>query len=381
MNVAITGRSSLSMGGGEQVTMTLARQLHERGHDVTLFVPPFDIPNDPDSSGTEELSRGRKREEFDIRVTSSPLFDIPGIPLLWKKMLLHPYVALSGSRKEFDRWFVTYGLYPVSEYYYDRGVSITHYFHSPIVADKAGLIQKYTIYPPLSALYAVTENSNLPAAANSMYTAEAIRRHHGIECEVVYPPVDTDYYGEDVPRSTDGVPEGSFILLSGRFVPFKKFERGLKELEPLVRNSKVDHVVVAGRLDNTQYYDALRSSYEFADFRTDVPGDTWRGLHQHADAYLFTNHEEDFGLTGAEAMAAGTPLITVEGPGIAELITNRTNGFTVDKDFSGLEDVVEMAQERHEEIGAAGRKTVIDNCGAENFVDRMLAVDNSDPLE
>ena len=158
MRIAITGRPSMTMGGGELVTLTLARELQARGHDVTVFTPPFDIPDDPDSSGPTELQQARSNEPFDIETTSSPLYYIPSVPLLWKKMILHPWLTFKHNQgKEFDRFFTTYGLYPVSEYWARRGFSVCHYFHSPIIADKCGPLQRYTIYPPVSVLYALTE--------------------------------------------------------------------------------------------------------------------------------------------------------------------------------------------------------------------------------
>lgn len=372
MNYAILGRASLTMGGGELVTTELARELEARGHDVTIFTPPFTISGDPDNDGVSELKHAREREPFSIVTTESSLYDTPGIPLLWKKMILHPWLAFSQSQTQcFDHWFVTYGLYPVTEYWTRRGFSISHYFHGPIIADKCSTFQKYTIYPPLSIIYKTvdcTGGTSFPAASNSKRTRQRIEKEHGIESSVIYPPVDVGAFDSRI--NTDSVPEGQYALLSGRYVPFKKFERGLKSLESAVQDCVLDSVVVAGKLENETYYKKLRQEYPYADFRTNVPEDEWIALHQEATAYVFSNYEEDFGLTGAEAAAGGVPVITPDGPGIAEILEDWEHGYIVDSRLHGTREAVEDILETAVNISPCPQ--INNQCSTEVFVDQML---------
>lgn len=375
MKVAIMGRPSMSMGGGELVTLTLARELTKRDHDVTVFTPPFDIPRDPDSDGPSELEEAREREPFTIKTTSSPIYDVPGIPLLWKKMVLHPWLAFAGSAVgEFDRWFVTYGLYPISEYWMRNGFPVAQYFHGPIIADKCSPLQRYTVYPPISALYALTTwtgGTAFPAASNSERTKKRVRVEHSIESTVVYPPVDVETFSKPVEKP-ENVPEGNYALLSGRFVPFKKFELGLEKLGPLIDEDLLDTVVVAGRLDDRDYFERLNETYPFAEFRTDVPGDHWIGLHQQADVYVFSNYEEDFGLTGAEAAAAGTPVVTPQGPGISEVLTDWDHGYVVESDMSGTASAV--MEILSSDMSVPSSPQVQAQCATDAFVDAMLSL-------
>lgn len=372
MRYAILGRASLTMGGGELVTTELARELEARGNDVTVFTPPFDIPGDSDNDGISELEAAREREPFSIVTTSSPVYDIPGVPLLWKKMILHPWLAFSRNENQlFDHWFVTYGLYPVTEYWTRRGLSASHYFHGPIIADKCGSLQKYTVYPPLSGIYKVvdfTGGTSFPAASNSELTRRRVRGRHNIESEVIYPPVDVDVFADSI--STDSVPEGRYALLSGRYVPFKKFERGLEHLKSSVQDDVLDSVVVAGRLENEAYYEQLQKKYPYANFRTNVPGDEWIALHQEATAYVFSNYEEDFGLTGAEAAAAGAPVITPDGPGIAEVLGDWEHGYIIDDELRGAREAVEDIIESAADVSPCLQ--IHDQCSTGVFVDQML---------
>jgi glycosyltransferase involved in cell wall biosynthesis len=372
MNYALLGRESLTMGGGEPVTTELARELEARGHDVTVFTPPFDIPGDPDNDGVSEIEEAREREPFNIVTTNSLIYSIPGVPLLWKKMILHPWLAFSQNKDQlFDHWFVTYGLYPITEYWTRHGLSASHYFHGPIIADKCGPLQKYTVYPPLSVIYKAADiagGTSFPAASNSELTRRRVRKEHNIESEVIYPPVNVDAFADSI--SANSVPDGHFALLSGRYVPFKKFERGLEHLESAVQDGVLDSVVVAGRLENENYFQKLRKQYPYADFRTDVPGDEWIALHQEATAYVFSNYEEDFGLTGAEAAAAGAPVITPDRPGIAEVLRDWEHGYIVDKELRGAREPIEDIIDSAADVSPCSQ---IDNlCSTEVFVDQML---------
>ncbi len=52
--------------------------------------------------------------------------------------------------------------------------------------------------------------------------------------------------------------------------------------------------------------------------------------YQHADLFLFSSTTDTQGLVLSEAMASGTPVIAVDGPGQRDVIQNGKNGFLVD---------------------------------------------------
>lgn len=53
-------------------------------------------------------------------------------------------------------------------------------------------------------------------------------------------------------------------------------------------------------------------------------------IYQHADLFLFASKTETQGLVLAEAMAQGTPVIALDGPGQRDVIINGYNGYLVD---------------------------------------------------
>jgi len=52
--------------------------------------------------------------------------------------------------------------------------------------------------------------------------------------------------------------------------------------------------------------------------------------YQQADLFLFSSTTDTQGLVLAEAMANGTPVIAIDGPGQRDVIQNGKNGFLVD---------------------------------------------------
>ena len=73
----------------------------------------------------------------------------------------------------------------------------------------------------------------------------------------------------------------------------------------------------------------------FLGHRSDVVG-----LMQAADAFVMPASYEPFGLVLMEAMSCGTPVITSRAAGVAELMTDGREGYTVEDPF----DVVELVR-------------------------------------
>lgn len=150
--------------------------------------------------------------------------------------------------------------------------------------------------------------------ANSEYTKERIKRFYDRDSEVIYPPVDTDFF-----RPTENA-EKEYYLAVGRLIPYKKFDiivEAFNELELPVK------IVGDGR-----EYEKLKSlatspNIEFTGFIHDP--EELKKIYNGAKAFLFPQ-VEDFGLVAAEALACGTPVIGYARAGAKEMITPGENG-------------------------------------------------------
>lgn len=150
--------------------------------------------------------------------------------------------------------------------------------------------------------------------ANSRYVAERIQRSYGRDAQVIYPPIDTDFWtpGEDQYQ-------GSFFLCAGRLVAYKRTDICIQaaaqagvplvvagdgpELPRLRRLAKGNDVTFVGR----------------------PTGEGLRDLYRRARALVFAGIE-DFGMTLVEAQACGTPVIAFDAGGAKEAVIDGKTG-------------------------------------------------------
>jgi glycosyltransferase involved in cell wall biosynthesis len=160
--------------------------------------------------------------------------------------------------------------------------------------------------------------------ANSEYTRERIKRFYGIETQVIYPPVDTDFFkpADNLPNEiSEEEKRNKYYLAVGRFIPYKKFDvivEAFNELEFPVK------IVGDGR-----EYEKLKSmargkNIEFTGFIHEP--EKLRDLYRGAKAFLFPQ-AEDFGLVAAEALSCGIPVLGYDAAGAKEMIIPGINGF------------------------------------------------------
>lgn len=172
----------------------------------------------------------------------------------------------------------------------------------------------------LTGLAARTRRDELAAAprlarivANSTAVARRVQEWWSQPAEVVFPPVDTEFYCPDFQAE-----RRDFFLLAGRLVPYKRADlavRAAKEADvPLV-------VAGDGRF--------LERCRELAGPRTTFLGrvsdDRLRDLHRTSRALLMPG-VEDFGIVPVEAMACGSPVIAVDEGGALDTVHPGTTG-------------------------------------------------------
>jgi glycosyltransferase involved in cell wall biosynthesis len=169
--------------------------------------------------------------------------------------------------------------------------------------------------------------------ANSQYVAGRIARYYNREAEVVYPPVDTDFFTPD-----EGQAERFFLVVSA-LVPYKRIELAIDACRavdvplkivgegpelPRLRARAGPHTEFVGRADDT----ALRA------------------LYRRTTALLLPG-EEDFGMAPVEAQACGRPVVAVARGGALESVDVGVTGVlvpeaTTDAVADGLREVIRL---------------------------------------
>ncbi|MFA4999392.1 MAG: glycosyltransferase [Parcubacteria group bacterium] len=168
--------------------------------------------------------------------------------------------------------------------------------------------------------------------ANSEYTRERIKKFYGRDSEVIYPPVNTDFF-----KPPEDKKQRDYYLAVGRFLPYKKFDIVVNAFNKLGLPLKI---VGDGREYEKLKLLAKSPNTEFIGFVHDPV--KLRELYQRAKAFLFPQIE-DFGLVAAEALACGTPVLGYDAAGAKEMVIPENNGLLFKKQSAdALADAVEI---------------------------------------
>ncbi|PIZ27892.1 glycosyltransferase family 4 protein, partial [Candidatus Berkelbacteria bacterium CG_4_10_14_0_8_um_filter_42_34] len=131
--------------------------------------------------------------------------------------------------------------------------------------------------------------------ANSKNVKRRIQKYYRRDADVIYPPVDIDYYN---PKKTEKK-VGNFYLFVGRLIPYKRADLVVEAFNKLGRELRIigsgseekklktqakENIKFLGRASDKELYENLKS----------------------ARAVVFPS-EEDFGIVPVESMACGTP--------------------------------------------------------------------------
>jgi glycosyltransferase involved in cell wall biosynthesis len=162
--------------------------------------------------------------------------------------------------------------------------------------------------------------------ANSHFVEKRIATCYGRSSEVIYPPVDTDFF------TLESAKEDFYVTASR-----------------LVQNKRIDLIVDAfAEMQGKKLYiigDGPEKSLlekkatPNITFLGSCPRETVRLYLQKAKAFVFAAIE-DFGIAPVEAMAAGTPVIALGQGGVLETVTPETGILYPDQTIASLKSAI-----------------------------------------
>ena len=148
--------------------------------------------------------------------------------------------------------------------------------------------------------------------ANSTITQERIKQYYGKPSTIIHPPVDVDRF-TPAPKG-----ERSGYVLWGRHVPYKRFDLAIEACNQL----GVKLTIVGSGPDTERLKKLAGPTITFTGRISD---EELVRRAQSAKAFLFPN-EEDFGISAAEALAAGTPVIAYAKGGALDIVQDGETG-------------------------------------------------------
>ncbi len=209
--------------------------------------------------------------------------------------------------------------------------------------------------------------------ANSLFTADRIRKYYRREAAIVYPPVSLRQQvavekiaGSDTEKeSQSSVPKKYFLVVS-RLTTSKGIDRVIEAFNKL----SLPLLIVGAGAEKKHLEDRAGEHIRFVGFVEDQELAT---LYQNARAVLFPS-EEDFGMVAAEALSFGTPVIGLDYGGLREIITP---GVTGELFHTAAPEIIAEGVRRfleHEgQYDATVMQTSVQKFNEENFREGMRA--------
>ncbi len=171
--------------------------------------------------------------------------------------------------------------------------------------------------------------------ANSQNTVDKIKKFYGRESEIIYPPVSNYWFHSPngVKRSEAVEPimqngstalkglwsqlEGYFLIVS-RLSPYKKIDLAIRAFNKL----ELPLVIIGEGNDKKRLEKMAEKNIKFLGFQ---PEEKVMEYYQNCQALIFPG-EDDFGMTMAEAMATGKPVLAYRKGGALEIIKEGETG-------------------------------------------------------
>jgi len=152
--------------------------------------------------------------------------------------------------------------------------------------------------------------------ANSENVRARIRRLYQREADVIYPPVDVDFYSAGLtPRRPA---QEAFYLIVSALAPYKRVDIAIEAFRRLGKK-----LVVVGEGQNSKSLrDSAGPQVQFLGW---LSNQELRSYYQRCQALVFPG-EEDFGIVPLEAMSAGCPVIAFRKGGALETVLENQTG-------------------------------------------------------
>ena len=175
-------------------------------------------------------------------------------------------------------------------------------------------------------------------------------------------------YGEPDENALAGLAETEtpLILAVGRLVARKGYRTLLKAMPAVLEAYPRAHLVIVGRghMKRTLERQAKRLGVsEALTIEPSLPFEELAQLFRSADLVAYPSYYEGQGLIPLEAMASGTPVVTVDDGPLPEMVDETVGGvFNIDHPETLATAINELLNnhERRDEMAANGRRRVLD---------------------
>jgi glycosyltransferase involved in cell wall biosynthesis len=358
MKIAIV-RTVLHKGSGQVVHIReLGQALSARGHQVTVF-----------TARAEERPGRLEVEEIPARHARDFLPHLRGYDIVHTQY--HPclYVGGLARRRGIPHVFTFHGFAPIRHWNSNRQ-------RLKMIRRRVGTF--FGLRLGADGYISVSEFLARALASRYLVPRERIQVvYNGVDLERFSPRVD----GGPI-REKYGLSSKRVVLYLGRITRYKGPQYLLLAAPRVAAEVPDVHFVIAGSLRNDVVnLPELARRLGIEDrvtFTGFVPDEDIPRFYRAADVFCYPSLWEGFGLTPAEAMASGVPVVGFRTTAVPEVVAHGETGILV-----GPGDVGELARalvellrdrEKREQMGLAGRRRVEENFRWDLAAERTEAV-------
>lgn len=285
----VTPRYPPHTGGVETHVQELAERMVERGHDVMVV----------SADAGEDVERRETRNGVVVRrfrgFAPGGAFHIaPSIARAVRGA--NPDVVHAHNYHSLPVFFAALGRSS------DARFVVTAHYHGASADDFRDKL--LSLYRPLGGWAVRKADARI---AVSEWERDQLQADFGVEATVIPNGLETELFADATPEERDN----PYLLCVGRLEEYKGVQHAIRALAELPDYD----LLVAGsgdyrdQLERTAKEAGVESRVEFLGF---VADERLPGLYAGADAYLTLSEFESYGMTVAEALAAGTPCVVRE---------------------------------------------------------------------
>lgn len=184
--------------------------------------------------------------------------------------------------------------------------------------------------------------------ANSKNIQNQIYKTYKRESQIVYPPVDTDFF---VPAKKTS--KKAYYLIVSRLNKWKRIDIAINACQDLDQQ-----LIIIGSGPDASRLKSLTEKTNKIEFLSTVGREHLLKLYQNAKALIVTQ-EEDFGIAMAEAQACGTSVIAFKKGGASEIVIDGKTGLFFNlQTANSLKDAIFAQSTLKWDIGACRKNAL-----------------------
>jgi glycosyltransferase involved in cell wall biosynthesis len=352
MNIAVVvHRFAPAIGGSERYAEVLTENLHDAGHEVTVYTTRHP---DRDSDAFPYQIR-----EFRNAVPEAfGYFAWPGLftPTALRDLRAHDAIHAVPA----NMFSAVVG--PMGNRLFDASMVLTTFYHPARMQTHRRLKRAYD----RTILQRVLEQYDSLLVSSDFEFNELKRDFDLTNCRAtrmdIPPTLDVTPAGEF--RAQHGLEDGFVLLFVGRLDSHKGMSTLLPAVEYLSDEMPALRCVVVGETERWHDWpedvtEAVEQHRERFRFTGTLTGQDLAAAYAAADVLVFPSEYETYGLVTVEALRYGTPVVATD-VGIApELITPEENGYLFDGTATDLATKVRKAERMdHDRIQERARASI-----------------------